>query len=170
MLARLIRGLLLVSVLVGWANLTGCVATPPTDDTNDNAGQPTDDQASDDQGGTGGNDDGNAGDPAGKFAVFQDPDSRFSTDQVHDVEDQIVQFDTEALAIVWAEDGTSYQTGVWSVDGNFLLGGAFQVRFGRKDGRRLAFFTETGPATICDLEVQGGFLSISPTSVPVPQE
>jgi hypothetical protein len=56
------------------------------------------------------------------------------------------------------------------VTGNFL-GAAqfFQVRFGNVDGQRRAFFTETGPATICDIEPVGDSISISPTNTEVPQ-
>jgi hypothetical protein len=37
-----------------------------------------------------------------------------------------------------------------------------------EDGERRAYFTETGPATICDIEVVNGVLTILPTNVPVP--
>ncbi len=102
--------------------------------------------------------------------IFSDPDSDFSTSDVRDVDEEIVQFDTETEAIIWAMDETSYDAGLWDVNGNFLAGGFFQVRFGTRSGERRAYFTETLTATICQLGVQGGQLSIAPTLVPVPQE
>lgn len=104
------------------------------------------------------------------LAVFQDPGSEFSTSDVHDVEDQIVRFDTQAKTIIWALDGRSFQPGVWEVNGNFLRqGNPFQVRFGNVAGERRAYFTETGPATICNVEVADGELRITATSMLVPQ-
>jgi hypothetical protein len=109
-------------------------------------------------------------DDTSNFAVFSDPDSDFSTTDVRDVDEEIVRFDTSTNAIVWAEDDTSFQAGQWTVDGVYLAGGGFQVRFGTKDGERRAYFTETGNGFICQIESQGAFISISGTSVPVPQE
>ncbi len=108
--------------------------------------------------------------PESKFAVFDDPDTDFSTSDVRDVDEEIVRFDREMLAIVWAADETSFDAGMWDVNGNLLAGGFFSVRFGTKDGQRRAYFTETATATICDIFVESGSLLIFPTSVPVPQE
>ena len=55
------------------------------------------------------------------------------------------------------------------MNGNFLGGTAFQVRFGTENGVQQAYFTETIPATICDYRVNGDFL-IFPTTQTVPQE
>lgn len=113
-------------------------------------------------------DDGDTG--GAKLAVFQDPDSDFSTSDVYDVGDQIVRFDTEAKTIIWVEDGRAFQEGAWEIDGNFLTVNAFfQVRFGNVDGERRAYFTETDTATICDIEVNVDDLFIIATNVPVPQ-
>ncbi len=109
-------------------------------------------------------------DTTGRFVVFTDEATGFSTTDVRDVDEEIVRFDAETKAIVWAADDTSYQEGLWTVDGVFLAGGGFQVRFGTKDGEQRAYFTETGPATICQIEASEGGISISPTSVTVPQE
>jgi hypothetical protein len=106
-----------------------------------------------------------------KFVLFVDPDSDFSTRDVRDVEEEIVRFDSETNSIVWTQDGTSYQAGAWTTNGNLLgANGSFQVRFGTKDGQRRAYFTETGPATLCDIRVTNGNLQIFPTAVTVPQE
>jgi len=101
------------------------------------------------------------------LAVFRDPASAFATSDVRDVQDQIVRFDTVANSLIWAADGRSFPG--YPVDGNFLRSDrSFQVRFGTKDGERRAYFTETATATMCDVEVIGGRLVISPTDVPVP--
>ena len=111
------------------------------------------------------------GDPTGKLAVFEDPDSEFSTTDVYDVDDQIVQFNTENDSIIWAADGMEYRVGQFAVNGNFPNAAqSFLVRFGTKGGERRAYFTETGPATICDIRVAGGLLNIFPTNETVPQE
>lgn len=103
------------------------------------------------------------------YSVFEDPESEFATSDVRDVDEETVRFDPAAGSLIWAADGTAF--GGWVIDGNFLGStGQFQVRFGTKDGERRAYFTETGPATICDIEVTDGDLQISPTSVMVPQE
>jgi len=110
-------------------------------------------------------------DPTANPAVFADPDdATFCTSAVRDVDGEIVQFDTSAKSILWAADGTAYQEGLWDVDGVFLADGQFQVRFGTEGGERRAYFTETGPATICQIEVLGENLFISATNVTVPQE
>jgi hypothetical protein len=106
-----------------------------------------------------------------KFARFTDPENPdFTTPDVRDVDEEIVRFDTTDNSIVWAEDGSSYQAGSWEVNGLFLGGPNFQVRFGTKDGQRRAYFTEAGPATICQIEANGVSISISATNVTVPQE
>jgi len=103
------------------------------------------------------------------LAVFSDPDSDFTTTDVHDIDEQIVRFDTMAKTMIWVEDDLEFAD--WDVDGNFLgTGRSFQVRFGTNDGQRRAYFTETGPATICNIFVENDRLFIFPTSVTVPQE
>ena len=79
----------------------------------------------------------------------------------------IVRFDTTGNALIWAADGRSFSG--YPVSGNFL-GAAknFQVRFGTKDGERRAYFTETVATTICNVEVVGGQLMVTPTTVKVP--
>jgi len=89
------------------------------------------------------------------------------TPDVRDVNEQIVQFDTANNALIWKADGRSFPG--YPISGLFIRADrAFQVRFGTKDGERRAYFTETGPATICDIEVVNGVLTILPTNVPVP--
>ena len=102
-----------------------------------------------------------------QLVMFRDPDSTFSTSDVRDVQDQIVRFDMTSNSLIWAADGRSFPG--YPVSGNFMRADrAFQVRFGTKDGERRAYFTETVATTICDIEIVGGQLVISPTSVKVP--
>ncbi len=104
------------------------------------------------------------------LAIFTDPDSEFSTMDVLDIDNQIVRFDAQAKTLIWAEDGSRFED--WEVEGNLLgrgVAGAFQVRFGMVDGVQQAYFTEAGPATICDIEVVDGNFSIAATDTLVPQ-
>ncbi|MEK6798142.1 MAG: hypothetical protein AABZ12_04190 [Planctomycetota bacterium] len=145
--------------LATWAGM-GCVV--------DLGGQEASDNGSGD--GTG-----NGGDvpiDTSNFAVFTDPDDpTFSTMDVHDVDEQVVRFDTQTGSIVWVETDASLEPGSWVVDGNFIgAAKGFQVRFGTKAGVPTAYFTETGPATICDIEAVGDALSVTGTLTPVPQE
>ena len=116
------------------------------------------------------NGDGGNGGSQRNLVVFFDPDSTFSTSDVRDVEEQIVRFDADTLEIIWAESDEAFQAGNWATNGNLLASGGFTVRFGTKDGERRAYFTETGPATICDIRVSNGILQIFPTNVTVPQQ
>ncbi len=131
-----------------------------TDNTNDNTDDNTNDNTVDN-----GNDNGSTS----NLAVFTETETGFSTSDVRDVDGEIVQFDSTAKTIIWAADNTSYQAGVWDVAGVLLSGGSFQVRFGSEGGERRAYFTETGSATICQIEPAGEFLSISGTTTTVPQ-
>ena len=101
--------------------------------------------------------------PPASLVTFMDPATGFSTNDVRDVQEQIVRFDTAGM-LVWAANDSRFPG--YPVSGNFI--NQFQVRFGMKDNERRAYFTETSTATICDIEVSGGQLSILPTNVPVP--
>jgi hypothetical protein len=99
--------------------------------------------------------------------VFSDPASSFTTLDVRDVQEQIVRFDVASSSLIWAADGRSF-TG-FPVSGNFIRADRFfQVRFGTKDGERRVYFTETVATTICDIEIVGGQVIITPTTVHVP--
>ena len=102
------------------------------------------------------------------FIVFQDADSDFETSDVLDIDGEIVRFDAANRQLIWVKDSLAFSG--WEVEGNVLRGGVFTVRFGTKDGQRMAYFTETVPATICDIVVQNGSLIILPTTETVPQE
>jgi hypothetical protein len=101
------------------------------------------------------------------LAVFEDPDSDFTTDTVRDVDGETMQFDTTTGRLIWLADDSEHAG--WNVRGNALNTG-FQVRFGTEEGERRAYFTEVDPPTLCDLSVVGAFLSIRSTTVEVPQE
>jgi len=150
-------------------SLLGCnllVVTPPDDSGNTNTNDNAVDDANDN---TVDNTNDNIDDTT-NFAVFDDPDSDFSTTDVRDVDDEVIRFDTVTQAIVYVADGTSYQHGSWSVDGVFLGRGAFfQVRFGSVGGDPRAYFTETATAAICDFLIQNGEFFIFLTNTPVPQ-
>ena len=103
---------------------------------------------------------------AQRYVTFDDPDSDFSTSEVHDIDEEIIQFDARRMTLIWEADGTVFDT--WEIRDNFLGGSqAFQVRFGTIRGQRRAYFTETGPATICNFGVQEGDFFIRPTSTTV---
>ena len=99
------------------------------------------------------------------LAMFTDPTTGFSTRDVRDSDDQIVQFDTATNSLIWAADGEKFPG--YRVSDNFI-DGTFQVRFGTKNGERRAYFTEKASATICDISVFNGQLSINPTLATVP--
>jgi len=102
------------------------------------------------------------------FATFTDSDSEFATQDVRDVDNEIVHFDSVRKSIVYVATGVEYQVGSWTVNGNLLGGGFFQVRFGTVLGEHRAYFTETGSGTICNFVVTPTSFSIFATSTQVP--
>lgn len=115
------------------------------------------------------NDIDNGGDVNPDLALFTDPDTGFSTTVVHDVDTDTVQFSISGKSILY-QDGTEYQAGSWTAEGNFLADGGFQIRFGTEVGERKAYFTETAPGTICNFVVTADQFQIFPTTVTPPQE
>jgi hypothetical protein len=105
------------------------------------------------------------------WATFVDPENGLSTQDVRDADREIVRFDVQSQAMVWAASGDAVSG--WIVQGNDLRwarGGAFQVRFGSEAGEHRAYFTETGPGTICNLSISAPEqLSISPTNQTPPR-
>jgi hypothetical protein len=101
------------------------------------------------------------------WVVFLDPENGLSTQDVRDADREIVHFDQQSQALIWAASGDPI--GGWVTEGNDLrwerTGGSFRVRFGSEAGEHRAYFTETGPGTICNLSLTApGQLSISATS------
>lgn len=124
-----------------------------------------------------------AGPPTGPsgLIVFRESGTGFATSDLRDVQDDIVQFST-AGELIWAADGTRL-SGYRVVSHNFTPEGpvyfiegaicpegcAFEVRFGSKDGERRAYLTvdygHDNPGTLVDVEIRGGALVVSRTSV-----
>lgn len=110
--------------------------------------------------------------PSEALATFVDPDTGFSTQSVHDVDREIIHFDTERVAMIWGADGTPVSG--WTTQENELRwdrGGGFRVRFGTEEGERRAYFTEAGPGTICNLDIRAPeqlFISASRETPPQP--
>jgi hypothetical protein len=115
-----------------------------------------------------------------QLVVFTDVASGFSTSEVRDVDDQILHFST-APALIWT-DGRSfsgYAANGASVAADSVCASCFfLIRFGTRDGERRAYLTwpdleQHGRAdhpapTILDIEVDGGTVVVTDTSVRVP--
>jgi hypothetical protein len=104
--------------------------------------------------------------PTLNLATFMDPMGGFSTTDVRDSEGEAVRF-TMNGSLVWPPTGATFNG--FPVSGN-LIGPTqgFEIRFGTENGQRRAYFTERGPGTICDIDVNNGVLNVSPTSQTVP--
>jgi len=103
------------------------------------------------------------------LAIFTDSASTFKTNDVYDVNDDVLRFDPATSSMIWVATGESYPG--YPVDGDLVRSdGYFKIRFGTVDGARRAFFTETAAATICDVQINNGALYIYSTSTTVPQE
>jgi hypothetical protein len=112
-----------------------------------------------------------------QLVVFRDPSSGFSTADVHDVDDEIVRFNTVA-EIIWAADDTRFRG--YLANGHRIRGPGrddyFQVRFGTKNGERRAYLgwdedwchCPGFPPTIIDIEVVNGQLIVTATDLLVP--
>jgi hypothetical protein len=103
--------------------------------------------------------------------VFTDPSTGFSTSDVRDAQDQIVQF-TSRGDLIWGADGTRFPGYVVTYENYIPCGpcdGWFEVRFGTQAGERRAYLTvdygHDNPGTLVDLEVAGGALVVNRTSV-----
>jgi hypothetical protein len=102
---------------------------------------------------------------------FTEAASGFSTSDVRDAQEQIVQF-TTAGELIWTADGTRLSG--YRAQGNVIPAEGscqcwFVVHFGTTDGERRAYLTadygHENPGTVVDLEVAGGALVVSRTSV-----
>jgi hypothetical protein len=117
---------------------------------------------------------------SGALAVFTDSATGFSTTDLRDVQEQIVQLDNSAAELIWVADGTrlpgyrlTHPTAdgkVQFIEGNICPEGcAFEVRFGVRDGERRAYLTvdyiHQNPGTLVDVELAGGALVVTPTDV-----
>ena len=102
--------------------------------------------------------------------VFRDPASTFTTSDVRDQQDQIVQFNT-AEELIWTATGARFSG--YRVMGNYIrFDSHFEVVFVTRNGDRRAYLTVHGhgqefPNTVCDIDVVGGQLIIRETTVPL---
>jgi Carboxypeptidase regulatory-like domain len=117
--------------------------------------------------------------PAPTLKVFTDS-AGFSTSDLRDVQDQIVQFNT-ANQLIWTAGDTRLQgyrveTHPFPNGAVHFISGAicgegcdFEVRFGSKDGERRAYLTvdygHDNPGTIVDVEVVNGALVVTQSKV-----
>jgi hypothetical protein len=104
------------------------------------------------------------------LVVFRDSATAFSTTDVRDMQDQIVQINT-ADELIWAADGKRFPG--YRAIGNFVRWDSYyEVVFVTRAGERRAYLTTHGhgatdPNRICDIEVVGGQLVINETNVPL---
>ena len=109
--------------------------------------------------------------------VFTESATGFSTSDLRDVQEQILQINT-AGELIWTADGTrlpgysvdNYQTEIYWVNGKICPQGcSFEVRFGTKDGERRAYLTvdygHDNPGTVVDVDVVGGALVVTQTNM-----
>ena len=121
--------------------------------------------------------------PIPTLRAFVETSSGFSTTDLRDADDQVIQINT-ANELIWTQDGTRLKR--YSVrilqgshgDAYFIEGSicdgcyAFEVRFGTSGGERRAYLTvdyhHANPGTLANLEVAGGKLVVTPTDVYAP--
>ena len=103
--------------------------------------------------------------------TFTEAASRFSTSDLRDAQEQIVQFNT-AGELIWTADGTRLPG--YRPQGNYIPAEGschcwFVVHFGTRAGERRAYLTadygHENPGTVVDLEIAGGALVVSRTDV-----
>ena len=87
---------------------------------------------------------------------------------VRDVQDEIVRFWTRRATRSSGQPTAGVSRDIRSAAICWGRERNFQVRFGTKDGERRAYFTETVATTICNVEIVGGQLMVTPTTVTVP--
>jgi hypothetical protein len=111
--------------------------------------------------------------------VFTERGTGFSTSEVRDVQEQVIQINT-ANELIWAADGTrlpgyrveSYSGASYIVGKICAEGCAFEVRFGTRNGERRAYLTadygHDNPGTLVDVEFSGGALVVTRTNTFLP--
>jgi hypothetical protein len=118
-----------------------------------------------------------------RLVTVTESSTGFSTTDLRDADDQIVQFTTNGQ-LIWAADGTRlsgyYVTTVTGSHGvvTYITGSicdescVFEVRFGASGGERRGYLTvdygHDNPGTLVDLAVVDGRLRVSPTDTFAP--
>ena len=117
--------------------------------------------------------------PADELALFQDRETGFSTNDVRDAQDQVLRFNA-AGELIWV--GSAARFPGFIADGAVITaekvcsGCYFLVRFGTVRGEERAYLTWSGeetpdrPATLLDVEVTGGGLTVANTDLTVPHD
>ena len=119
----------------------------------------------------------------GTTVVFTELATGFSTSDLRDVNEQILQLNT-AGELVWTADSThlaGYRLDKYVLDGVLIQsiysnsaricaeGCSFEVRFGTREGERRAYLTadygHDNPGTVVDVDVVDGTLSVTRTGV-----
>ncbi len=104
--------------------------------------------------------------------VFTEQASGFSTSDVRDAQEQIVQFNT-ANELIWTADGTRLP-GYSASGGNYIVAEKLcqcwlEIRFGTRDGERRAYLTADyghyNPGTLVKLEIASGVLVMRESTV-----
>lgn len=114
--------------------------------------------------------------------TFTESSTGFSTSEVRDVQEQVLQINTVG-ELIWTHDGTRLpgyrvERSIPYPDVSYIAGRicaegcAFEVRFGTKDGDRRAYLTvdygHDNPGTLVDVEVAAGVLVVTRTTVFAP--
>src|SRR5215212_2440637 len=116
------------------------------------------------------------------LVVFREPATGFSTSDLRDAHDRIVQLNSIG-DLIWTTDGThipgyeiTFDSAHWGPPTYFIgpTGGTcrdfcvFSVRFGASNGERRAYLTidygHDNPGTIVDVEVRNGALVVNQTA------
>jgi len=117
---------------------------------------------------------------AGSLVVFKEPATGFSTTDLRDAHDRIIQM-TNGGDLIWTPDGThipSYEISPGTSAPTYFIGPktrvcvefcAFSVRFGASNGERRAYLTidygHSNPGTLVDVEVREGTLIVNQTAL-----
>jgi hypothetical protein len=108
------------------------------------------------------------------LVTFTDQRSGFSTSDVRDAQEQIVQFSTTG-ELIWRADGRTlpgYAVQGKSIPAEASCACSLVVRFGVQNGERRAYLTadygHDNPGTLVDLEITGDKLTVSRTTLFAP--
>ncbi len=106
-----------------------------------------------------------------RLVAFTDPDSGVTTSDVRDAQDHVVQF-SSAGELIWTADGTrirgyalTAQSFPYWIPAELLCGCWLEIRFGTRDGQRVAYLTadygHDNPGTLVTLTLTNGVLALT---------